>query len=102
MLTALIQHRYASSLSLLKRNYRLFDRLQRYDHSGEQPEEVAEFLPGNLPKLLGPPLGLLPSWRTLPKWKRFTRSPVIDAAPPSRPAAVAGAAGVAEVSAGAR
>ena len=75
---ALIQQRYANSPSLPKRNCRLFDRLQRYDHSGEQPEEVAEFLPGSLPKLLGPPLGLLPSWRTLPKWKRFTRNLAID------------------------
>ena len=44
---ALIQHRYASSLSLLKRNYRLFDRLQLYDNSGEEPIEILEFIPGN-------------------------------------------------------
>lgn len=50
---AFIQHRYDSGLSLLKRNYRIFDRLQLYDNSGEQPEEVAEFLPGAMPQLIG-------------------------------------------------
>ncbi|MGY3089985.1 putative ABC-type ATPase [Hymenobacter sp. UYAg731] len=55
---ALIQHRYDSGLSLLKRSYRLFDRLQLYDNSGEQPEEVAEFLPGSIPQLIGQP----PEW----------------------------------------
>ncbi|UOQ54763.1 hypothetical protein [Hymenobacter cellulosivorans] len=44
---ALIQHRYNSSLSLLKRNYRVFDRLQLYDNSEAQPEELVDFVPGS-------------------------------------------------------
>ena len=55
---ALIQHRYASGLSLLKRNYRVFDRLQLYDNSGEQPEKVAEFRPGDGVQFADP----LPGW----------------------------------------
>ena len=55
---ALIRHRYDNGLSLLKRHHRLFDRLQLYDNSGEQPEEVVDFTPGTAPRPLGP----LPAW----------------------------------------
>ncbi len=48
---AFIKHRYDSGLSLLKRNYRCFDRLQLYDNSGEEPIEIVEFIPGNPPRL---------------------------------------------------
>lgn len=44
---AFIKHRYDSGLSLLKRNYRRFDRLQLYDNSGEEPIEIMEFIPGS-------------------------------------------------------
>lgn len=53
---AFIRHRYDSGLSLLKRNYRRFDRLQRYDNSGEEPIEVMEFIPGTLPQIFNPML----------------------------------------------
>lgn len=43
---AFIQHRYSSSLSLLKRHYRDFDRVQIYDNSGTEARQVADFLPG--------------------------------------------------------
>jgi predicted ABC-type ATPase len=55
---AFIRHRYDSGLSLLKRHYRSFDRLQLYDNSGEEPVEVMEFIPGTPPRLFGQ----LPQW----------------------------------------
>lgn len=57
---AFIQHRYENGLSLLKANYRLFDRLQLYDNSAEQPEKVADFIPGMVPRLFS----LMPAWAT--------------------------------------
>lgn len=43
---ALIEQRYANSLSLLKRHYRLFDRVQLYDNSGTEARLVAELQAG--------------------------------------------------------
>lgn len=57
---AFIRHRYDSGLSLLKRHYRSFDRLQLYDNSGEEPVEVLEFVLGNSPQLFGQ----MPQWAT--------------------------------------
>ena len=55
---ALVQHRYDSSLSLLKRHYRAFDRLQLYDNSGTAFHLVADFLPTESPV----PASTPPEW----------------------------------------
>ena len=55
---AFIEHRYHSSLSLVKRHYRVFDRLQFYDNSGAEARLVADFTPGRLP----PSTALAPAW----------------------------------------
>lgn len=57
---AFIEHRYTSSLSLLKRHYRVFDRLQFYDNSGTEARLVVDFSPGTLPQPIGP----TPAWAT--------------------------------------
>lgn len=44
---ALIQQRYANSLSLLKQHYRIFDRLQLYDNTGTEAQQVAELRSGH-------------------------------------------------------
>ncbi|AMJ64582.1 hypothetical protein AXW84_03445 [Hymenobacter sp. PAMC 26628] len=44
---ALIQQRYANGLSLLKRHYRIFDRIQLYDNTGTEAQQVAELRPGH-------------------------------------------------------
>lgn len=56
--TAFIEHRYTSSLSLLKRHYRVFDRLQLYDNSDAEARLIADFTPGILP----PTVDLAPTW----------------------------------------
>lgn len=43
---ALIQQRYANGLSLLKQHYRIFDRLQLYDNTGTEAQQVGELRPG--------------------------------------------------------
>lgn len=54
---ALIAQRYANSLSLLKRHYRAFDRLQLYDNTSS-PREVLDFVPGQAPTAVDD----LPTW----------------------------------------
>lgn len=54
---ALIAQRYANSLSLLKRHYRAFDRLQLYDNT-TLPREVLDFVPGQMPSAVIE----LPAW----------------------------------------
>lgn len=44
---ALIQQRYTNGLSLLKQHYRIFDRLQLYDNTGTEAQQVAELRPGH-------------------------------------------------------
>ena len=56
--TAFIEHRYHSSLSLVKRHYRVFDRLQFYDNSDTEARLIADFTPGMLP----PSAALAPAW----------------------------------------
>lgn len=56
--TAFIEHRYHSSLSLVKRHYRVFDRLQFYDNSDAEARLIADFTPGLLP----PSTALAPAW----------------------------------------
>ena len=55
---AFIEHRYASSLSLLKRHYRIFDRLQLYDNSDTEARLITDFTPGLLPPTVAP----TPAW----------------------------------------
>lgn len=55
---AFIEQRYHNSLSLLKTNYKVFDRMQLYDNSETEPEELADFLPGAPLRQLMP----LPEW----------------------------------------
>ena len=55
---AFIEHRYRSSLSLVKRHYRVFDRLQFYDNSDAEARLIADFTPGKLP----PSTALAPAW----------------------------------------
>ncbi|MBC6612484.1 hypothetical protein H8B15_16285 [Hymenobacter sp. BT507] len=43
---ALVEQRYANGLSLLKQYYRIFDRLQLYDNTGIETQQVADLLPG--------------------------------------------------------
>lgn len=64
---ALITQRYANSLSLLKRHYRAFDRLQLYDNT-LLPREVLDFVPGQLPK----GFAAIPAWAA-PVWGHITR-----------------------------
>jgi predicted ABC-type ATPase len=59
--SALIQHRYESSLSLLKRLYSSFDRLQLYDNSGTAFRLLADFASDELPVSVGTP----PDWAAL-------------------------------------
>jgi len=54
---AIIAQRYANSLSLLKRYYRDFDRVQLYDNTS-LPREVLDFIPGQLPAATAD----LPAW----------------------------------------
>lgn len=55
---AFVEQRYHNSLSLLKTNYRVFDRLQLYDNSDTEPEELADIVPGLSLRQLRPP----PEW----------------------------------------
>ncbi|NVO86414.1 hypothetical protein [Hymenobacter terrestris] len=59
--SALVQHRYDSSLSLLKRLYSAFDRLQLYDNSSTAFRLIADFAPDELPVAVGTP----PGWAAL-------------------------------------
>lgn len=54
---ALIAQRYANSLSLLKRHYRAFDRLQLYDNTSF-PREILDLMPGQSPIVAPDP----PAW----------------------------------------
>ncbi|MDJ0367446.1 hypothetical protein QMK33_20040 [Hymenobacter sp. H14-R3] len=55
---AFVEQRYYNSLSLLKTSYQVFDRLQLYDNSETEPEELVDFLAGTLLQRLRP----LPHW----------------------------------------
>ena len=55
---ALVQHRYDSGLSLLKRHYRTFDQLQFYDNTGEQAQLLVSFLAATVPSTTN----ILPNW----------------------------------------
>lgn len=55
---AFIEHRYHSSLSLVKRHYRVFDRLQFYDNSKTEARLIADCTPGMSP----PSTALTPVW----------------------------------------
>lgn len=57
---AFIEHRYHSSLSLVKRHYRVFDRLQFYDNSDAEARLISDFTPGILP----PFTAYTPAWAT--------------------------------------
>lgn len=56
--TAFIEQRYHNSLSLLKTNYKAFNRIQLYDNSETQPEELVDFVPDKPLQQLAP----LPEW----------------------------------------
>lgn len=55
---AFIEQRYHNSLYLLKTEYRVFDRIQLYDNSATQPEELVDFIAGIPPRRLAS----LPAW----------------------------------------
>lgn len=55
---AFVEQRYHNSLSLLKTNYHVFNRMQLYDNSETEPEELVDFLAGTPLQQLRP----LPEW----------------------------------------